>query len=123
MGAGTASGQPGYPGQSAGYPGQPAGYPGQPAGYPPYPAAQGNFPPQAAYPPQVDYQPKPGFIPSDNNQTTVPPKDLHISKDDVSADDADYAKNFEFNTTSIRRGFIRKVYGLLTVNNIIQLHK
>lgn len=111
MGPGTASDQSGYPGQS---------------GYPQYSAAQGNFPPQAAYPPQQNYQPKPGFIPSDNNQTTVPPSDLHIPKDNPNTNDAndvDYAKNFEFNTASIRRGFIRKVYGLLTVNNIIQLHK
>lgn len=115
QGTGTASGQSGYPSQS--------GYPGQ-SGYPQYATDQGNFPPQAAYPPQQNYNS--GFIPSDNNQTTVPPSDLHIPKDDVyanSANDADYAKNFEFNTASIRRGFIRKVYGLLTVNNIIQLHK
>ncbi|XP_055311516.1 protein lifeguard 1-like [Sitodiplosis mosellana] len=35
------------------------------------------------------------------------------------SDDADYAKSFDFSTASIRQGFIRKVYGLLSLQLIV----
>lgn len=79
------------------------GQPPQYAAYP-HPAAQGNYPYQPGYPPNQEYP---------NNQTTVPLPDQHVSNSNV---DGDYeAKSFEFNDKTIRRGFIRRVYGLLSV--------
>lgn len=93
------------------------GYPQQPGfgqgGYPsqPYPSQQGypGYVPQAGFAPQPGYQPYPpqdaGFM----GQPSMPPGNYGVyDPEDQSA------KGFDFTDQSIRRGFIRKVYSILT---------
>lgn len=83
-------------------------------GYHPYPTAQNDYAPQPVYMQQQNYPP--GY-PADN-QTTAP---LPNQQNSNTNDDTDFMKSFDFNTESIRRGFIRKVYGLLTVNTFARV--
>lgn len=90
---------PGYQGgfdQNIGF----AGYPGQPGGYAPQP----GFPPQQpGFPPQ---QPQ---GPYDPNKPANPPY--------MDQGDPNYvAKGFGFDDASIRAGFIRRVYSILSVS-------
>uniref|UniRef100_A0A182IQ08 Uncharacterized protein n=1 Tax=Anopheles atroparvus TaxID=41427 RepID=A0A182IQ08_ANOAO len=99
--------QPGYPPQSgypqSGYP-QP-GYP-QP-GYPQDPAYPGGF--NSGYPPQPGFaQPAPSNMPTAYGTGPYDPETGSV-------------KGFEFNDQSIRRGFIRKVYSILTVQLMITI--
>lgn len=52
-------------------------------------------------------QPPYGYAP-----TSMPPPDQHVP---TNPDTDPFVKGFEFNTESIRRGFIRKVYSILSV--------
>lgn len=73
-------------------------------------AAGAQQAPHAAYP-------QTGFAPYGYPSTHVPPQDLHVPS---NATDTDLmVKGFEFNTESIRRGFIRKVYSILSVNQLL----
>ncbi|XP_055311041.1 protein lifeguard 1-like [Sitodiplosis mosellana] len=70
-------------------------------------AAGAQQPPQAAYPPQA------GFAPYGYASTNMPPPpaDMHVPIHDTDP----IVKGFQFNTETIRRGFIRKVYSILSV--------
>lgn len=108
--------QPGYPPQPYGKDGYPSqGYP-QPQGYPPnvgfvnpsYPPAQ---PPQHSgfvplVPPAGSPYGSPPNIPPQHPGAFVDPEDLS------------QIKGFDFSDESIRRGFIRKVYSILSVSRI-----
>lgn len=111
---GYASQQPGYPPQQYGKDGYPAqGYPSQ--GYPPnvgfvnpgYPSAQ---PQPSGFVP---------LVPPANNPYANPP---HISPQHpgayVDPEDLTEMKGFDFSEETIRRGFIRKVYSILSVSEI-----
>lgn len=121
--------QPGY--NQGGFPQQPGfnqgGYPSQP-----YPPQQGypGYPPQPGYPAQPGYPPQPGIAPQPMFQPSYPPQGQgfigqpamppggsyeHYDPEDQSA------KGFDFTDQSIRRGFIRKVYSILTVQLSITL--
>lgn len=52
-------------------------------------------------------QPAYGYAPA-----SMPPADQHVP---TNPDTDPFVKGFEFNTESIRRGFIRKVYSILSV--------
>lgn len=110
--------QPGYPPQQYGKD-QPPAYPSQ--GYP----AQG-YPPQGpnvgfvnpGYPPA---QPS-GFVPlvppANNpygNPPNIPPQHPGAY---VDPEDLTEVKGFDFSDASIRRGFIRKVYSILSVSKV-----
>lgn len=91
--------QPGYP--QPGYP-QP-GYPGgfqQPGNYPP-----GSYPQPGGYPPPSGGYPQPGFVPTVPHAAPYDPEDPEV-------------KGFDFTDQSIRKGFIRKVYSILMVNQL-----
>lgn len=109
--------QPGYNQPGYNQPGynQP-GYPPQP----PYPSQQG-YP---AYPPQPGFAPQPGFQP-------YPPQDPgYMGGQPAMPQGGGYggydpedqsAKGFDFTDQSIRKGFIRKVYSILTAQLAITL--
>lgn len=103
----------------------------------PYKQNFGNQPPQAggyvpAYPPQGYPQPgyaqpgypqpgtaQPGFIPIHGGGVPyghVPAPAQHMPYSDNSSTEP-IVKGFEFTDESIRRGFIRKVYSILTVSD------
>lgn len=67
--------------------------------------------PNAAYPPQ------PGFAPYGYASTNLPPPDMHVPNNVHDTDPM--VKGFEFNTETIRRGFIRKVYSILSVSKVL----
>lgn len=104
-------GYPGYPpqqGYQPGYQPQPGGYP-QP-GYPQpgYPQpGQGGYP--QGGPVQPGFMPVPGAVPYGH----VPPPSQHVPYNDTATEPI--VKGFEFSDESIRRGFIRKVYSILSV--------
>lgn len=69
--------------------------------------------PQPAY--AQPGQPQPGFAPYGYPSNNLPPQDLHYVPN-VATDTDPMVKGFEFSTESIRRGFIRKVYSILSVS-------
>lgn len=71
-----------------------------------YPTQPGSYPTQAAFPPQ------PGFAPY-GSSSSMPPQDPYMPNSTTDTDPM--VKGFEFSTESIRRGFIRKVYSILSV--------
>lgn len=76
----------------------------------------GGAPPQTGFPPQTGYAPQPGFAPYHGHPSNnLPPSDLHVPN---NTDNEPMVKGFEFSTESIRRGFIRKVYAILSVKRI-----
>lgn len=79
----------------------------QKPGYVPQPgfAPQSGYAPQPAYPPQSDSAPYGSVYAND-----MPPPNQHLPNDQEPI-----VKGFEFSDTSIRRGFIRKVYSILSV--------
>ncbi|XP_031632621.1 protein lifeguard 1-like isoform X2 [Contarinia nasturtii] len=85
-------------------------YYGQQSGYGGYP--QPGYPqpgyPQPGYP-QPGY-PQPGYPQPGYPQSNYPPQ-----SEGFESSGGGEAKGFEFNDASIRRGFIRKVYGILSV--------
>lgn len=96
----------------------PQNYPIQPVYVPPAPPPQGYA---LVYPSQQQGYfaqqglPPPNFVahpinPESSYPSTLPPPEQHV------ADAIINAKGFAFNDASIRRNFIRKVYGLLSVN-------
>lgn len=107
------------------------GYPQQPGfqqgGSQPYPPQQGypGYPPQQGYPPQPGFAPQPGFQPGFQQyppqdpgymgQPVMPPGGGYYDPEDQSA------KGFDFTDESIRKGFIRKVYSILTAQLSITL--
>ncbi|XP_058800408.1 protein lifeguard 1-like [Phymastichus coffea] len=98
-------GYPGYPQGDSGYPG--AGYPGGP-------------PPAGFNPPPYGNQGGPGFIPpAAPPYGHVPPQQgmygASYSEDPMN----DEAKGFQFNDTTIRQAFIKKVYSILMVQLLI----
>lgn len=111
----------GYPPQQPGF--NQGGYPSQPyppqQGYPGYPPPQGY----AAYPPQPGFAPQPGFqnYPQPDQgyggQPAMPPGGSYGAYDPEDGS----AKGFDFSDQSIRKGFIRKVYSILTVQLSITL--
>ncbi|XP_053675916.1 protein lifeguard 1-like [Anopheles nili] len=105
--------QPGYPPQQPGYPPQQPGYPPQQPGYPPAGYPSGGYMP--GYPPQQPqgYSPQPGFV--------QPPPGMPGAYGAAYDPETGSVKGFEFNDQSIRRGFIRKVYSILTVQLMITL--
>ncbi|XP_053666177.1 protein lifeguard 1-like [Anopheles marshallii] len=104
--------QPGYPPQQPGYPsgGYMPGYPPQQPGYPPQ---QPGYPPQQPGYPQPGYSPQPGFV--------QPPPAMPGAYGAAYDPETGSVKGFEFNDQSIRRGFIRKVYSILTAQLAITL--
>lgn len=64
---------------------------------------------------QAPPQPAPGFAPYGYPSTNMPPQDSQYVPN-VATDTDPMVKGFEFNTESIRRGFIRKVYSILSVS-------
>jgi len=99
---------PGYPPQQPGYPPQQPGYPGQQPGYPGQ--QQPGYPPQPSYPPPGQPpQPSPNYAYS---SPAVSPHDPEIG----ATEDADLNA---FSEKAVRLGFIRKVYGILTVQLLI----
>lgn len=84
-------------------------YPSQSAPImPPVGYSQGGYP-QAGYPqggyPAAGYPPQPGFAPAQ------PAYAQHVP----IGEDEPIVKGLEFSTESIRKGFIRKVYSILSV--------
>jgi len=114
--------QPGYP---------PQGYP--PQGYPPQQYGKDGYPPQS-YPPNVGFvnpsypsgQPQPsGFVPlvppagnPYGGAPNIPPQHpgAYVDPEDLSQ-----MKGFDFSEESIRRGFIRKVYSILSIQLMVTL--
>ncbi|CAG9821594.1 unnamed protein product [Phaedon cochleariae] len=102
------------------YAGQP-GYPPQQGGYPP---PQGGFPPQGGYPPQQGGYPgpAPGFQPPPYASNDPYSAGEHVPFSSSPAGNYGGAaypedpevKGFDFSDASIRRGFIRKVYAILS---------
>lgn len=133
-------GQGGYQ-QPGGYPPQQGGYPPQQGGYPPeqgYPPQQGYPPPQSAgavpYPGAVlpihgmssdvgfinpgypgSHPQQSGFVPLVPPQNVpygnVPKPGGYDAEDPLGPE----VKGFDFTEESIRKGFIRKVYSILSV--------
>ncbi|XP_050075075.1 protein lifeguard 1-like isoform X2 [Anopheles maculipalpis] len=103
--------QPGYPPQQPGYTsgGYFPGYP--PQQQPGYPPQQPGYPPQ---PQPGGYPPQPGFV-------QPPPPGMPSAYGTAYDPETGSVKGFEFNDQSIRRGFIRKVYSILTVQLLITL--
>jgi len=114
--------QPGYPPQQYGKDGYPPqGYPSQ--GYP----SQG-YPPNVGFvnPGYPSAQPQPsGFVPlvppANNpygNAPIIPPQHpgAYVDPEDLSE-----MKGFDFSEESIRRGFIRKVYSILSIQLLVTL--
>lgn len=73
-------------------------------------------PPNAAY---KDTAPYPQQPPYGYASSSMPPPDQHVP---TNPDTDPFVKGFEFNTDSIRRGFIRKVYSILSVRTHMQQH-
>lgn len=71
-----------------------------------YPTQPSSYPTQAAFPPQ------PGFAPYGSSSSSV--HDPYMPNA-TTTDTDPMVKGFEFSTESIRRGFIRKVYSILSV--------
>lgn len=111
-------GYPPYPGQQPPYPGQQPGYPpyqqgpnigfvNPGAGYPPAQPPYNSGYPGGYPPPPSDYPPQPGSGPS----TAY-----------MDPEDPGYAKGFGFDDKTIRQGFIKKVYSILSVSSRFLLH-
>ncbi|XP_014207236.1 protein lifeguard 1-like [Copidosoma floridanum] len=103
-GGGYYPGQQGYPGYpGGGYPQQ--GYPG--GAYPggPYPGA----------PPPAGFAPPPGGAPPFIPPTSAGMYGANYAQDPMQ----DEIKGFQFNDTTIRQAFIRKVYSILMVQLLI----
>lgn len=76
-------------------------------------APQGNKGPMpSSYPTNAAYPPQPGFAPY-GSSSSMPPQDPYMPN--ATTDTDPMVKGFEFSTASIRRGFIRKVYSILSV--------
>lgn len=60
---------------------------------------------------QQPYANQPGFIPYGYPSATTSPQDQYVPNPDTDP----IVKGFEFSTETIRRGFIRKVYSILSV--------
>lgn len=89
------------------YQGFPAMQQNVPTGYPlPQP---GYFPNLNIFPPQPNF-----YYASSGYQPTLPPPEQHVA--DVYDDKTINVKGFAFSDASIRRNFLRKVYGLLSVS-------
>ncbi|XP_056634297.1 protein lifeguard 1-like isoform X2 [Diorhabda sublineata] len=100
-------------------------YGGQQPGYPP----QGSYPPPGGYNPQGGYPaaPPPGSYPPPNQgyQPAPPPyiandpystgEHVPFSSNTTGYGEDPEVKGFDFSDASIRRGFIRKVYAILSV--------
>lgn len=65
--------------------------------------------------PHAAYAQQPGFVPYGYASNNVPPQDMHVPNNDTDP----IVKGFEFSTETIRRGFIRKVYSILSVNDFL----
>lgn len=109
-------------------------YQGYQPGYPPQPYGKDGYPPPQGYPPNVGFanpgypnagypnsQPQPsGFVPlvppANNpygNSPNIPPQHPGAF---VDPEDLSQIKGFDFSEETIRRGFIRKVYSILSVS-------
>lgn len=111
--------QPGYPPQQYGKDGYP------PQGYPPQGYPSQGYPPNVGFvnPGYPSAQPQPsGFVPlvppTNNpygNAPIIPPQHpgAYVDPEDLSE-----MKGFDFSEETIRRGFIRKVYSILSVSKI-----
>lgn len=73
----------------------------------------GSYPTQDSYPANAAYPPQPGFAPY-GSSSSMPSQDPYMPNA-TTTDTDPMVKGFEFNTASIRRGFIRKVYSILSV--------
>jgi len=102
---------PGYPNQQPGYPPQ--------AGYPPmgYPQGQPAFVP--GYPPQPDPYNQSG--PSMGPQPGYDPSGKPLNPPYMDDNDPNYAKGFGFDDKTIRAGFIRRVYSILSLQLLVTL--
>lgn len=124
----------GYPGAAPGYPGaMPPQYPPQPGfaqpAYPPAPGNygvgyQGGFEPnigfqQPGYPQPGGYAPPPGGYAPPPGGYAPPPNDYDHNKPPYSDDHDPTAKNFSFDDASIRAGFIRRVYSILSIQLLV----
>lgn len=101
------------PNQQQGYYGQSQpGYPPQQPGFNP------GYPGQPGYPAQSGY-PQPGFPQPPYNNSGYDPQQPSYPQQQpayIDPEDPDGSKNFDFTDESIRKGFIRKVYSILTVS-------
>lgn len=90
-------------------------------GYPAQPHPEGGYkPPQQPYGPGQGS----GFVPLVQPQGphfhNVPPAPQQTGSGGFGAEDQD-VKGFDFSDESIRKGFIRKVYSILTVSFILEM--
>lgn len=72
-------------------------------------------PPNMGAPPNAGYKDTPPYAqqpPYGYPSSSMPPPDQHVP---TNPDTDPFVKGFEFNSESIRRGFIRKVYSILSV--------
>lgn len=99
-------------------PNQPYGFHGALQGQHPPQQQQAYHPPQqqqAFYPPQ---QQQTYYSPPQQQQVYNPPQQQMTTQQPPYMDPEDpEAKGFEFNDQSIRKGFIRKVFSILTVSS------
>lgn len=70
---------------------------------------------QSAYPQHQAYAHQPGFVPYGFPSTAASPQDQYVPNPDTDP----IVKGFEFSSESLRRGFIRKVYAILSVNELL----
>lgn len=79
---------------------------------------QGGYPPnqQQAYYPPNQQQPQAYYPPAQTHQNPYNPPQQPLNMQHADPEDPE-AKGFEFNDQSIRKGFIRKVFSILTVSN------
>ncbi|XP_058124959.1 protein lifeguard 1-like isoform X2 [Anopheles ziemanni] len=119
-------GYPPQPGYNPNYPPQqPGGYPPQP-GYPQSGYPQPGYPqpgyPQPGYPQDPSYPGgfNPGYPPQPGFAQPAPPN-MPTAYGTGYDPETGSVKGFEFNDQSIRRGFIRKVYSILTAQLLITL--
>lgn len=101
--------------QQGGYP--QGGYPPPQGGYPQgaYPPPQGGYP-QAGYPPP----PQPGFQPAGYGGPGYGEPAGYAGPGGSFGEDTD-VKGFDFTEQSIRKSFIRKVYGILMCQLLVSL--
>lgn len=63
--------------------------------------------------PNQPYAQSSGFVPYNYPSAVASPQDQYVPNPDTDP----IVKGFEFTTESLRRGFIRKVYAILSVRN------
>lgn len=84
-----------------------------------YGGQQQRYPPQQGYHPSGQQQQPAYYPPPQQQQVYNPPQQTNPQQAPYMDPEDPEAKGFEFNDQSIRKGFIRKVFSILTVSNAI----